>query len=67
MTLTHTDRRWRRRAGFRTRSCFNRHDVPLDRLRPVIIGRAFVLVCGNECKQLAREKIRRLMARGTAR
>ncbi len=65
MTSTHTDQRRKPRTGSRTRSCFNRHDVPPDRLRPVVIGRASVLVCGDECEQRAREKIRRL-ARGHA-
>jgi len=61
MTAIHTDHRRKPRAGRRTRSCFNRHDVPPDRLRPVVIGEASMLVCGDACEQLAREKIRRLM------
>ncbi len=52
-----SNRRIRPNAGFATRSCFNRHDVPPQKLRAVQIGGASVLVCSAGCEAQARKRI----------
>ncbi len=51
------NRRIRPNAGFATRSCFNRHDVPPQKLRTVQISGASILVCSEVCEAQARERI----------